>query len=281
MYLSTEELEPRLLRAGKFDFYTENMRELKLIPRRCYDYELEFYTASQGGVIIDGEYVEFGPGDLNLRKPGQVVCGVPPYGGYIVCFSLDKQPKNLDGYLFGCPEEAEPSFSNTLLDRIPPRITPKNREGIRSVIRELCRTSLNTDALNRFRAKSLLYSLLSLLFSECEEVFLYNRKVILAAEYIRDNFLEPIAVEDLIEYSGLSKAYFHKCFKSYTKTTPVGLMTALRMERAKTLLHLTEDSIGDIAAACGYLDHVYFSHLFKKTVGQRPTEYRNRIRATG
>ena len=89
MNLEIDKMNPRVLRASRFNYFFNNMEKFTLIPRTCYNYEVEFMTESSGGIIINGEYIEFKAGEINIRKPGEVVCGIPPYQGYIVCFSPD------------------------------------------------------------------------------------------------------------------------------------------------------------------------------------------------
>ena len=46
------------------------------------------------------------------------------------------------------------------------------------------------------------------------------------------------------------------------------------MKAAKELLQNTNDSINEIAEKVGYQDTRYFSKLFKKNIGIKPSEYR-------
>ena len=55
-------------------------------------------------------------------------------------------------------------------------------------------------------------------------------------------------------------------------------LTEIRINKAKTLLSQgNETSMKEICLSCGYQDPNYFSRIFKKTVGQTPTEYRESI----
>ena len=51
-------------------------------------------------------------------------------------------------------------------------------------------------------------------------------------------------------------------------------MTQKRMTLARELLRSTSKRSGQIALEVGYRDPHYFSHLFKKTQGVSPREYR-------
>ena len=72
MLLPTQYLNPVVLRCSRFNGYPLN-RTTRYAPRTVYDYELEYYIRSDGGIRIDGRYVPFRAGELNIRKPGQVV----------------------------------------------------------------------------------------------------------------------------------------------------------------------------------------------------------------
>ena len=79
------------------------------------------------------------------------------------------------------------------------------------------------------------------------------------------------ALEDRLEYS-----YEHICrsFKKHLGITPLGFVNALRMERAKLLLRVTQSSIQQIAARVGFDSQGYFSRRFHAHVGTTPRQFR-------
>jgi AraC-like DNA-binding protein len=84
-------------------------------------------------------------------------------------------------------------------------------------------------------------------------------------------------VSEEIEKSGYSKDHFRRCFKEETGLTPLEHLTVLRINRAKKLLRATPyQSIGSIAAGCGFSDEFYFSRVFRKETGISPREYRKK-----
>ena len=48
----------------------------------------------------------------------------------------------------------------------------------------------------------------------------------------------------------------------------------LRMERAKTLLRLSELTVSEVARLCGFSDASYFAGKFKQIFGCTPRAYR-------
>jgi two-component system response regulator YesN len=51
-------------------------------------------------------------------------------------------------------------------------------------------------------------------------------------------------------------------------------LTQLRIEESQKLLAETNLPVKEIAVRVGYLDEKYYSKLFKKATGIKPTEYR-------
>jgi len=75
--------------------------------------------------------------------------------------------------------------------------------------------------------------------------------------------------------TGLSYVQFLRRFQAYTGMSPTDYVTALRLQKAKTLLTDTDMLIREISAVCGFENEYYFSNFFKKHLDVSPTEFRN------
>lgn len=64
--------------------------------------------------------------------------------------------------------------------------------------------------------------------------------------------------------------------KAETGQTPLAMLQAARVEKAKQLLHSTPHSLARITEAVGYTDVASFSRLFGRLVGESPARYRKR-----
>ena len=95
---------------------------------------------------------------------------------------------------------------------------------------------------------------------------------------IRDDLARPFTVADLAAATHLSPSRFHSVFKRVLHVAPLAYVQRLRMERARTLLAITGQSVKEIGIQVGYADPCHFSRLFKKLSGLRPREYRDRVR---
>lgn len=98
-----------------------------------------------------------------------------------------------------------------------------------------------------------------------------------AEEYIDENFCDPnISLMSVAGHVGMSAAHFSTVFSQTFGRSFITYLTEKRIEKARELLTMTDMKLADIAMEIGYNEPNYFSHVFKKTVGITPKEYRNR-----
>ncbi len=72
----------------------------------------------------------------------------------------------------------------------------------------------------------------------------------------------------------ISYSYFLVLYKSAFDTTFMQDIINARIERSKHYLAYSNQSVGQIAAGCGYKSIAHFSRQFKKITGMSPLEYR-------
>ena len=93
-------------------------------------------------------------------------------------------------------------------------------------------------------------------------------------QYIDTNYLQNISLDQLSTQFYINKFYLTRAFKERYGTTINNYILEKKITRSKELLRFTDDSIEDIAVACGIKDPNYFSRVFKKIEGTTPKEYR-------
>jgi AraC-like DNA-binding protein len=91
----------------------------------------------------------------------------------------------------------------------------------------------------------------------------------------------PLCVGELAQRYGYSEGHFHRQFKARTGTSPMRMITRLRLRRAHNALVHSTEPVEAIARSVGYGDPLYFSRLFRRTFGQSPSALRRRHRAEG
>ncbi|MGI8665201.1 MAG: helix-turn-helix transcriptional regulator [Jatrophihabitans sp.] len=90
-----------------------------------------------------------------------------------------------------------------------------------------------------------------------------------------ERYDEPLSLDDIADTALLSKFYFSRVFRSVTGTTPARFLTAVRLYRAKNLLHQTPFNVTDIVYMVGFNSLGTFTSRFSKSVGMTPSRFRS------
>ena len=101
-----------------------------------------------------------------------------------------------------------------------------------------------------------------------------NQHIRKAIAYIQENYGSPLKLEDVAKHVYLNPTYFSEIFKMECKVNFSDYLLDIRIENAKKMLRETDLSVAQIAAKVGYSDAKYFSKIFTKVVGIKPTGYR-------
>ena len=107
---------------------------------------------------------------------------------------------------------------------------------------------------------------------------LKNIRIVL--DYIQENYMNPISVEELSQLVHFSEPYFMRFFKKHTGVTCVEYINEYRLARAPDLLKSTAATIMEVAMQVGIHNVSYFNRIFKKRYGITPKEYRKQVRHT-
>lgn len=93
-------------------------------------------------------------------------------------------------------------------------------------------------------------------------------------EYIEAHLGEPLLLCDLAAQVSLSEYHFARMFRQSMGVAPHQFVMQRRMARAKTLLLSSNQSLTDIALACGFNSASHFSNRFKAAKGITPSQLR-------
>ncbi|HKS27704.1 MAG TPA: AraC family transcriptional regulator [Pyrinomonadaceae bacterium] len=108
-----------------------------------------------------------------------------------------------------------------------------------------------------------------------EEIY---RRVYRARDYIASSIEQPLTLGEMARIACLSPNHFMRSFRQVFRVTPHQYLTALRLEKARSLLDRTEISITEICFLVGFESLGSFSWLFRRRVGMSPEAYRRRKR---
>ncbi|HEY0034208.1 MAG TPA: AraC family transcriptional regulator [Devosia sp.] len=94
-----------------------------------------------------------------------------------------------------------------------------------------------------------------------------------AVDFIEDNCLRPIKLQELADLVGLSQSYFCSAFKASTGMGPHQWQMRARVERAKARLLLPGASLARVADATGFADQAHMTRVFKQFAGTTPAAW--------
>ena len=98
-----------------------------------------------------------------------------------------------------------------------------------------------------------------------------------ALTFIRERACEHITVQDVLNEINVSQRTLYRAFSKYLGRTPQDEIIRAQIERAKTLLRETNDSIVSVAFQCGFSSDVYFVRAFRREVGTTPNAFRQQF----
>ena len=91
------------------------------------------------------------------------------------------------------------------------------------------------------------------------------------------NLEEPISLDELSSYVGVSRRQLERLFQKHLNCVPTRYYLNLRLNRARLLLLQTSKSIVDIALACGFISAPHFSKCYRDMFGIPPRDERRKI----
>ncbi|MFL5906767.1 MAG: helix-turn-helix domain-containing protein [Solirubrobacterales bacterium] len=100
------------------------------------------------------------------------------------------------------------------------------------------------------------------------------RHLLRAKDLADARYFEPLDVEDMAAAAGLSRAHFSREFRRAFGESPHAYLLTRRLERAATLLRITDRSVADICMSVGLQSVGSFTSSFTRTYGDSPTAYR-------
>jgi len=277
--------------------------DYRVPPRVIYDHEIIFVLEGRCEYLIEGKSYMLGAGDVHLMPPLiRHSCRVPP-GESFHYFAVHFDPFYMGEELDFSADDVYLQHNYQRLDKIPDREDLFGRPGLEwseirfpyvMAIKEpkayalIFRRMLNAFEAKRYGyllvQRACLLEIFSMMTSDSltEEGFERTEasrpEIMQVIAYMENHYAEPLQLEELAESVYLAPNYLRNLFKQATGRSPLEYLTRLRMDKAKEMLLMAQDSIGEIAEKVGYPDIHHFSKLFKKMEGLSPRHYRETLR---
>ncbi len=98
------------------------------------------------------------------------------------------------------------------------------------------------------------------------------------AGYLQQHCGEPLTLERMGAQFHMTPKYFSVYFQKHFGRSFSGYLTAVRIERAKTLLQQTDADMEWVAQQAGFAGSSYFIRVFRRAAGCTPGQYRRQCR---
>jgi AraC-like DNA-binding protein len=99
-----------------------------------------------------------------------------------------------------------------------------------------------------------------------------------AIAWLRENFSQPVKVEELAEMANMSVSSFHLHFKSVTSMSPLHYQKVLRLQEARRLMLSSMMDASTTSLIVGYLSPTQFSREYSRFFGNAPRRDMARLR---
>lgn len=100
-----------------------------------------------------------------------------------------------------------------------------------------------------------------------------------ARDYIQEHQGEKLSLGQVARAVNMSTFYFCKTFKKITGINFTDYLSRVRIEKSKNLLLNPNLRVSEIAFEVGFQSLTHFNRVFKKILGQSPTDYRDQLLA--
>ncbi len=91
-----------------------------------------------------------------------------------------------------------------------------------------------------------------------------------AMRWMRENYREAMAVEDLARISAMSVTSFHRHFRAVALMSPLQYLKQIRLQAARARLLANADDVATVGHAVGYDSPSQFSREYKRAYGAPP-----------
>lgn len=222
-------------------------------------------------------FVASGKGVLRTAEGEYSICagqGFIIFPDEITVYSADdEQPWAYDwvGYRGGGAEEITKAAGLSRDRRV---FTPEQPEMIGRLLRDISEDMSTAGELAAAGALIRFMAHLAAGGRAAQETRVSRRHYDRARWFMDGNYAKPITVQDVADFTGLSRSQLFRVFVSCEGKTPKEVLTALRLRHACRLLTDTDMSADEIARQAGLTSAQRLGALFREKLGVSPGAYR-------
>jgi transcriptional regulator GlxA family with amidase domain len=91
---------------------------------------------------------------------------------------------------------------------------------------------------------------------------------------MEENAVDALDLQAIANHASVSVRTLNRQFREHFGITPLGLLTRMRVDRARRLLETTGLTVDRVAEQCGFGSYPSLRYHFLRTVGVSPQKYR-------
>jgi AraC-like DNA-binding protein len=234
---------------------------------QCREFNLHLALGGKGFVCVNQRWIALQGGDGFLYSPGQVqqyrADPLDPWDIRWIHFVGHDINHLLSGRSMGevwlfsfAGQERFVDLTNQLFDwgnYAASSVEPKLSALVYEILAELARHAVSLQG---------------------HSLFTQHDKIRSAADYIRSHCAEPLTLSEMAEVAGYSVYYFNRLFRQIMGKTPYQYAIESRLLMAKQLLTASSLSVKQIGYACGFAQTSHFIHMFRRSEGLAPQQFR-------
>lgn len=235
--------------------------------RPVTEFELEFYTDEHPPHIhLDECEYPCASGTLICAKPGQTRYSHLPFKClYLHLICHDNALRTRLEALPDSMNVEEPEVTEALFTKLirPEADSPEQMLLLSADICALIAHILQLAGLHKPAVSSAAHA--------------HRRQLLEIRQYIDRSYAEPLTLAAMAAQINLSPIYFHRLFSEFFGKTPSQYLLERRVSAARIELLVSERTLAEIAANCGFSSQSYFSSKFSQVMGVSPAKYRRNM----
>ncbi|MBO5007221.1 MAG: AraC family transcriptional regulator [Clostridia bacterium] len=222
-------------------------------PQTHHCHEIVFYDVGcHGTTEIGGIEYEFTAGDIAMISANTI--------------HSERHFDNGKLYFFG--------FTVDDLSILPPNGLYRNIWDIKFLVKALLKESVSQEWGYEKMLSHKVEEVLLLLSRKMNPVSKTSIDLSYVKQYIEENYVNKITIEELAKSSGYSYDHFRHIFKNSYGISPQKYLIDIRCEKAISLLKSTKLSCTEIAYHCGFTDSAQLTKIIKNRYGFSPLQLR-------
>ena len=179
--------------------------------------------------------------------------------------------ETLKGYITSIIEESKNTF-----------IIPKNDPSLKKLVKKEDAPVGGEQLIRTYLEQFLIFLIRNISQKKEPSVFpskesMENYIVVLTKNFIQDNLGKPFRINDLCQKLGYSKSYLSKIFHQQSGETIANYAVKETIKLSKQLIRDDKYKFSQISDMLSFDNPQYFSRVFKRVTGMRPTEFKKSL----